>query len=94
MHVISKTRLTEFARKHPDSLEALLAWHKLMDRHAISNFAQMRAMFGSVDLVGEWHVFDIRGNRYRLICDVVYGARKCFIKHVLTHAEYDRGKWK
>ena len=55
MHVISKPRLTAFGHKHPDALEALLAWHKLMERHAIANFAELRSLFGSVDLVGDWN---------------------------------------
>lgn len=91
MRVISKKRLLEFARRHPDAEMALLAWHKVIERHSPRSFSEMRALLGSVDKVGDLHVFDIRGNRYRLICSVSYRTQACYVKHVLTHPEYDRG---
>jgi mRNA interferase HigB len=91
MRVISRKRLREFAERHPDAEAALMAWCKVIERHNPRNFAQMRALLGSVDKVGDLHVFDIRGNRYRLVCSVSYSTQACYIKQVLTHAEYDRG---
>ena len=48
----------------------------------------------ATDKVGELHVFDIGGNKLRLIAHVRYRHQKLYIKHVLDHREYDRGKWK
>jgi mRNA interferase HigB len=51
-------------------------------------------MFGTADFVGDKTVFDIGGNKYRLIAYIHYRAKIVFIKHILTHAEYDKGDWK
>jgi mRNA interferase HigB len=48
----------------------------------------------SADLVGELVVFNVRGNRYRLITRFIYEKGRVYIRRVLTHAEYDRGDWK
>lgn len=53
--------------------------------------AALKALFGSADWVEGYVVFDIGGNKYRLVCDVVFRSQTVFIKHVFTHAEYD--KW-
>ena len=54
----------------------------------------MKSIFPAIDKVGEFHVFDIGGNKLRLIAFVSYRSQRLFIKHVLDHREYDRGKWK
>ena len=54
----------------------------------------MKSIFPAIDKVGEFHVFDIGGNKLRLIAFVSYRSQRVFIKHVLDHREYDRGKWK
>lgn len=65
-----------------------------MRMNDFANFAQLRATFGRVDHVDELTVFDIGGNKYRLIAAIHYNRRKVYIRHVLTHSEYDRGAWK
>lgn len=54
----------------------------------------MRALFLAVDKVGRFHVFDIGGNKLRLIALVRYGVQRLYIRHVLDHQEYDKGRWK
>lgn len=54
----------------------------------------MKAIFPSTDKVGPLHVFDVGGNKIRLIAWVSYPAQRIYIKHVLDHYEYDKGKWK
>jgi mRNA interferase HigB len=54
----------------------------------------VRAEFGTVSLVGTCVVFNIGGNRYRLIARILYASQKVFILMVMTHAEYDQDKWK
>jgi mRNA interferase HigB len=66
----------------------------ISQRKQTVGFAAMRATFPAVDKVGELHVFDIGGNKLRLIAFVRYRSQKLYIKHVLDHREYDRGKWK
>lgn len=50
--------------------------------------------FGSIDKVGELYVFDIGGNKFRLIAFLNFGQQVVYIKHVLTHAEYDCNTWR
>jgi mRNA interferase HigB len=54
----------------------------------------MRAIFGSVDFVREFSVFNIGGNKFRLIASVDYRCQVVYVKHVLTHKMCDEGKWK
>ena len=94
MHIISKKALREFWERHPDSASPLVRWFKIMDRQAFRSFAELRATFPSADRVDNLIVFDIGGNNYRLIASIHFNRAKVYIRHVLTHAEYDRGDWK
>ena len=94
MHIITRKRLLAFATKHPEAASALDHWYRMMKRHSFENFAALRSKFPSADQVGKVMVFNIGGNKARLIAAVHYNRRKVFIRHVLTHAEYDQNKWK
>ena len=94
MHVISQKALKLFALKHLDSEAALDAWYRLVSANNFENFAALRRLFPSADKVGRLIVFNIGGNKYRLITAIHFNRQKVFIRHVLTHAEYDRGSWK
>ncbi len=94
MRIISKKRLREFWEKHPDSQAPLEEWYKLTRKATWRNLAEVRATFRHADLVGTCTVFNIKGNDYRLVAKIDYGYQKVFIKYVLTHSEYDKGKWK
>lgn len=63
-------------------------------KSSIDNFAQLRQLFPSADLVVNFTVFNISGNNYRLITYIDYQAKIIFIRAVLTHAEYDKENWK
>lgn len=94
MHVITRKRLREFAAIHREASEPLGIWHAIMSKTDFSSFAELKRVFGSVDKVGKFTVFDIGGNKFRLIAAIHYNRRKVYIRHVLTHVEYDRDKWK
>lgn len=94
MHVIAKPALVEFWTVHPDAENPLRAWYRAMESEVFADFNDLRATFASADYVDGLTIFDIGGNRYRLIASVHYNRRKVFIRAVLTHAEYDRGNWK
>jgi len=68
----------------------LLAWHTLMQRCHARSFAELKTTFGSADWVDGLAVFDIGGNKYRLIADVLFGAQQVYVKHVFTHQDYTR----
>lgn len=94
MHVITEKRIREAKTKWPKTASALDHWYQVAKGSKPSDFAAMRALFPAIDKVGEFHVFDIVGNKLRLIAFVRYRSQKLYIKHVLDHREYDRGNWK
>lgn len=94
MHIISRKALAEFWEMHPDSKEALIRWHRIVERSTFAGFAELRQTFPSADMVGRYTVFNIGGNKYRLITSIHYDRSKIYVRDVLTHQEYDQEKWK
>ena len=94
MHIISKKKIERFSKKYRNSRVPLLEWYKITKNVDIQNHAELQSLFPSADLVGRKTVFNIGGNKFRLIVRVNFLYKKVFILHILTHAEYDRGKWK
>jgi len=72
MHVITRRRLLEFARKHPDTESALEHWYRVMKRYQFANFVALRSVFPSADQVGKVTVFNIGGNKVRLVAAIHY----------------------
>ena len=93
MHVISRKALRVFWTQHPDSEKPLSRWFKIMHQTQFHNFAALRRTFPSADKVGKYVVFNIAGNKYRLIVSIHFNRGKVYIRHVLTHQAYDRGGW-
>jgi mRNA interferase HigB len=73
---------------------ALAHWYVVMKKGSFSNIAEIRAVFPTADRVGKLTVFNIGGNRVRLIAAIHYNRKRVYIRAVLTHAEYDEGRWK
>ncbi len=94
MHVITQKRIWEAKEQWPQAGTALDAWYRLMSKLEPKDFAEMKLTFPSVDKVADKHVFDIGGNKLRLIAVVDYRFKKVFIRAVLDHKEYDRNQWK
>ena len=95
MWVVSKKRLREFWTDHQESEGPPKAWHKVAEQSSWANFAEVRdTCANSVDRVGRCIVFNIGGNKYRLVATIEFDWGKVFVKEVLTHKEYDRGHWK
>ena len=94
MHIISRKALKQFWEQYPDSQSSLSRWYKIVDKMEFSGFGELRQTFPSVDKVGDLIVFNIGGNKYRLIASIHFNRNKVYIRHVLTHAEYDKGAWK
>ena len=93
MHVISRKILVEFSSRHPDAEAALDVWYRVVKSASWRNIEETKRVYPAADLVGKWTVFNIRGNRYRLIAEINYKSRIVFIRNVMTHSEYDRGEW-
>ncbi|HEY6171917.1 MAG TPA: type II toxin-antitoxin system HigB family toxin [Candidatus Kapabacteria bacterium] len=94
MHVISRKKLNDFADIHPDTRSALASWYKTMKSLEVANFAGLRSYFPSADKVGKLTVFNIGGNKVRLVAALHYNRKRIYIRDVLTHSEYDENKWK
>lgn len=94
MKLISNKALREFATLHPDADQSLQDFRRLMECGSFSNFAALKATFSSVDKVGDKYVFNIGGNKYRLVAAIAYQPGLVWVKAVLTHGEYDKGAWK
>ncbi|MCX6976130.1 MAG: type II toxin-antitoxin system HigB family toxin [Verrucomicrobia bacterium] len=94
MRVISRRTIREFAERHPDALQPLLHWAKATEAATWLTPADLRTTFNSADFVDDLTVFNIGGNKYRLIAFVQYHREIVYIKAVLTHKEYDKGAWK
>jgi mRNA interferase HigB len=94
MHIITRKRLNEFAEQQPETTSALEHWYREMKRRNFTSFVELRAVFPSADQVGKLTVFNIGGNKARLIAALHYNRQRVYIRAVLTHQEYDEGKWK
>jgi mRNA interferase HigB len=94
MHIISFSRLKEFWAEHANAEPSLRYWYKIVSLAEWQSFAELRQVFPSADLVNNFIVFNIGGNNYRLIAFIDFEFRKVFIRHVLTHADYDKETWK
>jgi mRNA interferase HigB len=94
MHVITRKRLNEFAEKYPDTTNALAKWYQEIKRGEFNSIAELRKVFPNADKVGQLTVFNIGGNKVRLIAAIHYNRKKVYIRAILTHKEYDQGNWK
>lgn len=94
MHVISRKKLLEAALEHGDLFAPLDVWYRIAKKAEWQSLEDVRNVYPSADGAGKYTVFNIKGNAFRLIAEINYRTRRLYIRHVLTHAEYDRGGWK
>jgi mRNA interferase HigB len=91
MHVITRRRLREFWEKHPDARTPLATWFGIVRRARYADSADVTRDFASVSFLGDYRtVFNIGGNKYRLVVDMRYDLGRVYIRDVLTHQEYTR----
>jgi mRNA interferase HigB len=94
MNVISQPTLREFWRHHPAAEEPLRTWYRTCRKASWRNLDEVQEVYSHADLYGTCTIFNIGGNKFRMIVKINYARQTIFIKHVLTHAEYDRERWK
>ena len=94
MKIISNSALRAFAAEHPQADAPLKGWRRVVEKNRYANWSDLKASFNSVDRVGDLVVFDIGGNKYRLISYIRFRKQIVYIKAVLTHQVYDKGAWK
>jgi len=89
--VIAWKTLREYVQRgHADAKEPVRHWFRVAEGARWSSLADVREDFASADLVGDRLVFNIKGNRYRLVCRVRFGHPIMFVRWIGTHAEYDK----
>lgn len=92
MNILSKATLRRFWARHPQSETPLRVWHSIVEKSVWVGPADVKAQFGNtVDFVSDNRiVFDISGNKFRLIVHVAYPHQRVLVKFIGTHAEYDK----
>jgi mRNA interferase HigB len=94
MHVISRKKLKEAAMRHGELEGPLDAWFRIAKKASWKSLPDVRKTLATADAVGKWTIFNIKGNQYRLVAEINYVFSRIYVRHILTHAEYDRGGWK
>lgn len=91
MHIIARSKLISFWKKHPDVEVPLKLWYKKVQASRWKSVTELKRDFPSADYIGDNRViFDIKGNRYRIIVVIFFVNKKMFIRFIGTHAEYDK----
>jgi len=102
VNVISRKRLREFYEAKPERRRhggAFEEWFKLTRKATWRSFQDTKALFGQTDVARDTDsgrtatIFDIGGNKYRIIAKPGYRVKNLFIRYVMTHEEYDENKW-
>lgn len=94
MDIAGEERVVDFARRFPKIRNALMRWLNVVEAAHWKNPAEMKKTFGSADIVGRQTVFNVGGNKCRVIALIHYRTARLLVQHVLTHHEYDQGDWK
>lgn len=92
MRVISNKALVDFSMAHPLAHAPMQAWRKIIESRPFMNFADIKSAFNATDKVGDNYIFDIGGNKYRIVTGISFQYQKLYIRYVFTHEEYN--KWK
>ncbi len=93
MTLLGVERMEVFGKIHPPARKAFGKWRTVIEGATWTNPAEMKQAFGTADIVSEQTVFNVGGNKYRLIALVDYEEQTVLVQHVLTHDEYDKGGW-
>lgn len=94
MHIISRRALTEFSQRHASARVSLDDWYKAAKSAKWRHLEEVKRIYAKAEAVGNFTVFNIKSNDYRLIVSIDYESQVIYIKYVLTHSEYDKGDWK
>jgi mRNA interferase HigB len=94
MHLISIRNLRTIAAQYPDTIKQIEDWYTTVKKSDWQSLVDIRQIYRDADAVGNFVVFNIKGNNYRLIVGIDYADQTVYFKYFLTHAEYDKDKWK
>ena len=94
MRVVSRRALRGFASAYKDAETPLHDWYRTAKRLRWTRLVDVRKTYPHADAVGEFTIFNISGNKYRLATFINYRTGRVYIRHVMTHQEYSREDWK
>lgn len=100
MRIISPAILKEYADRHPKAVGVLKIWQTIVEKEEWKKPEDIKKVFSSVDifvtgkLKRTLYIFNVCGNSYRLICAIHFNTGLVFMREFLTHAEYDKERWK
>ena len=99
MRIITKRRILDYAKQHPNASSNLSAWITVASAAKWQSIADVRKVFSHADLATVQSskfvtIFNIAGNHHRLITAIHYNTRSIFILKILTHADYSKDRWK
>lgn len=94
MRIISRRRLREFWRENPSAEKPLLSWFEIVKKADWNSFSDVREDFRHADIYRDCVIFDIGGNKFRLIAKVRYRKKRVYVRFVLTHFDYNKNFWK
>ena len=91
LRVIAKGTLRDFWTRHADSEQQLTAWYRETEKSEFKNLNELKREYPSASILKDNRiVFNIKGNKYRLIVKFNFEYQICWIRFVGTHAEYDK----
>jgi mRNA interferase HigB len=93
MRIITERRLREFRAVNKEAENVMRDWIRTVRLADWNTFADLRNTFNHADIFKNCTIFDVGGNKYRIIAKVKYKTHSVFIRSVLTHSEYDEKKW-
>ena len=99
MRLIGQDVLTRSLRKHTDARPWIAAWVATVEDSTWTSLQDVREDYPSTDGVKLMSrivvtIFNVKGNEYRLLVSINYSGQVVQVLELLTHAEYDKGKWK
>lgn len=92
MHVISKKPFVDAARRYPNQRQAIMDLYRVLVKAKIDTPQQMKHLFHSLDnfkYKDKWWIIDVGGNHLRLMAFIQFAQNRIYVKHIVTHAEYD-----
>jgi len=94
MRIISERKIREFCTEKPEASGVMKELIKNVRKADWQHFSDVRQTFNSADVYGTCVIFDVGGNKYRIIAKIAYGIKVVFIRFIMTHIEYDKNKWR
>jgi mRNA interferase HigB len=90
-NIIARGTLLAYCKKYPDAATTLQEWYYELLKSDFKNFNELKKVYSKASLVGDDRVvFNIMGNKYRLVVRIVFAYKAIQIKWFGTHVEYDK----